>query len=98
MPFDSPNTCPEIDKNIDIIQESLNNVVDTWITENLPFLKDEKYDLIGELSTELYESIESSIENVRDSNVNLRNEAECQVDELESTIDELNEELDGLRE
>lgn len=108
--FDYPYTCPDINKNIEYIQCTIENFLqyliddykDNGVNEDLS---------VKQLSKDLYSDIEQYIEEIRSSNQSIRDAAEKQIQDIENEkfdleldlkdknkeIDDLNDEIHDLR-
>ena len=104
MSLDYHWRCPIIDKNISTIKDKFDDFIDDKIIELSPLISDVTRDeLRKEWTEELYQMIESEIEELRDSNRDLRHHAEKVIEnleaeksELESKIEELENVIDDL--
>ena len=97
MAFNFPYTCPDIDDNLEQFKE--------YISDNLVDLVDElcplfdgasKDDLIKQYTSTIYSDLETKFEEVRQTNSELRDEAESQIDALIEEISELKNKIDEL--
>lgn len=90
MSFNYPHTCPKIDKSIGCIKDRIDNKIDSIIEQLCPLISvEDKRRLTNDWTFELYESIEDLIEDIRDTNVDMRNSAEDQIVQLENEVDDL---------
>lgn len=90
MSFNYPHTCPKIDKSIDTVKDRINNKIESIIEQLCPLIPTEdRRSLSNEWTFELYESIEDLIEEIRNTNINMRNSAEEQIVRLENDVDDL---------
>jgi gas vesicle protein len=92
--FDFPHTCPKIDKAIDSCKDSIESYLIDYISELSPMIPDEEVERIAkEWSKQMYDNISDCFESVRQTNEEMREEANRQIssleDELESTKDEI---------
>jgi hypothetical protein len=87
MGFNYDYTCPTIDEAIEMFKSSL--------TDEL--LATEKFDgkEIDNIVEKVYFDTEAFFEGVRDSNSNMREEAEDQIEDLEKKISDSEEEKEG---
>lgn len=88
--FDYPNTCPIIDNEISNAQKNIYYFLDNVIKELSPMIPDEERDrLAKDYSNDLYKDLEDIFENTRQSNIEMRDEAERQIKDLKEQIYEL---------
>ena len=90
MSFNYPHTCPKIDKSIGGIKDRIDNKIESIIEQLCPLMSfEDKRRLTNVWTFELYESIEDLIEDIRDTNVDMRDKAEEQIVQLENELDDL---------
>jgi chromosome segregation ATPase len=102
--FDYPYTCPDINKNIEYIQGSIENFLQYLIDD----YKDNGFNediSVKQLSKDLYSDIEQYIEEIRSSNQSIRDAAEKQIQkiedekfDLEMDLQDKNKEIDDLND
>ena len=81
--FNYPYTCPDINKNIEYIQGSIENFLQCLIDD----YKDNGFNediYVKQLSKDLYSDIEQYIEEIRSSNQSIRDAAEKQIQDIEN--------------
>lgn len=90
--FECNYTCPVIDQNIDFMKKIFEREIKFVIRDLSPKFSDtsEAKSYAQKVAEELYESIETEIEKVRETNIKMRKEAEEQIEKLQDTIDTLN--------
>src|SRR5690606_29284319 len=88
--FDYKHTCPQIDKFIDQFQAELSNHLDDLIIQICPILQgtSQLREIREDFETAIYNSAEPCFEGVRETNQEMRKEAEYQIEDL---IDEVEE-------
>lgn len=90
MSFKYKYTCPEIDKEIGRIKDTIEDMLGSYIEELVPLMcYDTTYKLKKQWSNEIYENIQSSIETIRETNEDMRTSAEKQISDLEEEIENL---------
>lgn len=90
MSFNYPHTCPKIDKSIGGVKDRIDSKIDSIIEQLCPLISTEdRRRLTNDWTFELYESIEDLIEDIRDTNVDMRNSAEGQIVQLENEVEDL---------
>lgn len=93
MSFNYPYTCGEIDS----AQDNVRKEIKSNLMELLEFFLEDTKMNISDLSQEymerIYDAIVDEYENVRQTNKDMRKEAENVIDRLESELDELNSDL-----
>lgn len=90
--FDYPYTCPDINKNIEYIQGSIENFLQYLIDD----YRDNGFNediSVKQLSKDLYSDIEQYIEEIRSSNQSIRDAAEKQIQDVENEKADVEEEL-----
>ena len=80
--FNYPYTCPNINKNIEYIQGSIENFLQYLIDDYRDNGFNEEVS-IKQLSKDLYSDIEQYIEEIRLSNQSIRDDAEKQIEEMQ---------------
>lgn len=97
MSFDYPYTCPDIDRAIGNIQDTLDAFMRDLLSDACPLLSDDANKVAAEkFAKSLYKNIESDIEKVREANADIRKAAERQVSDLEDEIARLKREVSDL--
>ena len=92
--FSYPYTCPDIDRNIESFQDSLESLLNDLSNELNPlFYNSPEYkDFIWSYKNDIYRIAEPIFENVRDCNSTMRDEIDKHEKELFDRIEELEEE------
>jgi len=90
MSFDFNHTCPIIDRNIRYIESDVEDFFENELGFNESKTK--------EYTEEIMERILPYIEEVRQTNEDMRTAAENQIDELLEEIEELNERINELED
>lgn len=94
MGFDYRYTCPTIDSNIKSIRQDLQNALGDLFNEYGIIPADDT----TEIADSFYMSfIQYAIENIRETNEDIRKEAEKQIDKLETEIIMLKDEINELK-
>ena len=90
MSFKYNNTCPIIDHAIEGFKENLRDKLDSIIDDLVPLLDgtDKKDELINKYTESIYSENEGYFENTRQSNVDMRSEAESQMEIVENELKE----------
>jgi len=97
MSFKYPHTCPKIDKEIERAKDSIISSLEDYCLELCPFLTVEKLrELSKKWGSDLYDQISGAFESTRESNEDMRKEAEHQIENLKLRIEELEKEIDDL--
>lgn len=104
--FDYSWTCPDINKEIENFREVVSDKLDDLISELNPMFYSfsaEKIKYRNTWEEDIYKSIESCIENIRDTNTKIRDEADRQIEnaiyEAENykcQLEQLQDEYDNL--
>lgn len=92
--FDFAHTCPKIDKAIDSCKDRLESYLIDYINEMCPMIPDIKVaEIAKDWSKQMYDDISDCFESVRQTNEEMRDEANRQIanleDELENARDEV---------
>lgn len=90
--FDYGYTCPDINKNIEYIQDTIENFLQYLIDD----YRDNGFNediSVKQLSKDLYSDIEQYIEEIRSSNQSIRDAAEKQIQDIENEKADVEEEL-----
>jgi hypothetical protein len=91
--FDFPHTCPKIDKAIDACRGTLMEYLYEYIEKLSPLIpSDEVSRLSNDWSHDMYKAISDCFESVRETNEEMRDEANRQIAALEDEIVTLKEE------
>jgi gas vesicle protein len=95
--FDFPHTCPKIDKAIDSCKDKLENYLIDYIGEICSYIPHDKIcEIAKKWSIEMYDGIADCFESVRQTNEQMREEANIQIANLENDIEKLNDEVKYL--
>jgi len=96
MSFNYGYTCPNIDKEIEAAKQNIRDNIEEIVEECCPLLTDDPLaQFASRWADEIYNGIESCFEIVRETNENMRTEAERQIGNLEDEIAELKGELEA---
>jgi hypothetical protein len=100
MGFDFNWTCPQIDRMIDEIQESLEDTICDILHKSSPLIPDAEVRKIAEeYAKKYYLSIyKDLIEKIRDTNIDMRKEANDQIERHERSIEDLEEKVEELKD
>jgi DNA repair exonuclease SbcCD ATPase subunit len=97
MGLDFSYTCPKIDKEIDRVKSIIENHLEDYIKQLCPLMSTNTVcELRSQWTKEIYDRIESSIETIRETNKDMRNQAEKQINQLNDEVSELREEITKL--
>ena len=97
--FDYPPTCTRIDHEIGEIKQSIAEFLYGLLEEACPLIDYyQRKELAAHYSARLYGDIENSIEAVRETNEDMRKEADRQVAALVDSIDMLKDDLASLEQ
>jgi arginyl-tRNA synthetase len=95
--FNFPQTCPNIDNAIDECKRTLEDYLFDYIVELSPDTHDDKVRTLSkEWAKKMYEGISDCFEVVRETNENMRDEANYQIADLEEEILSLKDEIESL--
>ena len=98
MGLDYGYTCPDIDREIKSVKadfySSIQDILETYNGQELS--EQEIKDISEGLSDDLYRDVETSFEECRSTNDDMRKQAEYQIDELEKRIENLEWQLDDM--
>ena len=98
MSLDFSYTCPKIDKEIDRVKSTIEDHLEDYIKQLCPLMSlDTVYELRTTWTKEIYDNIESAIETVRETNQDMRNQAEKQINQLNDEVSELKDEISKLK-
>ena len=97
MGLDYQHTCPEIDSNIEHVKSSIDTHLDSLVDELCPFCdENKKKELLESYVDWIYSDLESCFEGVRESNENIRKEADNQIDALTDEISDLEAQIQEI--
>ena len=97
MGFNYEHTCPKIDRAIYETRNTLIDYLKEYIMDLCPYVsKDKADDLSKTWGNQIYDEISGAFETVRETNEDMRKEADYQIYELESEIERLKSELEKL--
>lgn len=97
MSLDYSHTCPKIDKAISEAKDTIIDYLKDYIVDLCPYLPDEKAnELAKDWGADLYDKISDGFENVRETNEDMRKQADYQIDKLETEISDLKSEISEL--
>lgn len=96
--FDYPITCPEIDRNINHFEDSLERSLEDIFEQLYPFVDDSTITAKFQKQwlKEILPYANQLFENVRECNLDMRREAEKIIDDANSEIDALNDTIKQL--
>lgn len=98
MGLDFSYTCPKIDKEIDRVKSTIEDHLEDYIKQLCPLMSlDTVCELRSQWTKEMYNNLEYAIETVRETNQDMRNQAEKQINQLNDEVSELKEELSTLQ-
>ena len=97
MGFNYLYTCPKIDKAIDEAKSTIVSCLNDYIMDLCPYIPKEKVNELSETwGNHLYNEISGAFETVRETNEDMRRDAEYQIGRLESELDDLHSEIKEL--
>ena len=97
MGLDFPHTCPKIDKAITEAKDTIIDCLKDYITDLCPYLPDDKVlELSENWGSDLYYKISDCFEATRETNEDMRKQADYQIERLESEIEDLKSEIKEL--
>lgn len=92
--FDYPHTCPKIDRAIVGAKAVIEEFLCDFLEEASPFIpKTERKRLAADYAASLYSNLEDAFEEVRNTNEDMRREAESQIANLAEQLDSMEHEL-----
>jgi gas vesicle protein len=95
--FDFAHTCPKIDKAIDSCKDTIEDYLSGYIENLSPLIPSNEIERISkEWSEELYNAISDCFESVRETNEDMRDEANRQISNLEYEIASLKADVKHL--
>jgi chromosome segregation ATPase len=98
MGLDFSHTCPKIDKAISEAKDTIIDYLKDYITDLCPYISDEKAnELSKDWGTDLYDKISGGFEATRETNEDMRKEADRQIDYAEAEIKDLNARIEELK-
>ena len=96
--FDYPNTCPKIDRAINIARSQINSFLDDLLEEACPLIEVTwRKKLASDYADRLYDSLEDVFEETRRTNEDMRREADRQIDDLMNEVSNLEFDLRDLQ-
>ena len=99
MSFNYQFTCPTIDKEIGIVRDKIYSTIKDLLEKvNGQELSEERIkDITSEYELHLYCDVEDSFEKVRETNSDIRHQAELQIEERNEQLCELRDLIEDLR-
>ena len=95
--FDFAHTCPKIDKAIENCKDTLESYLFGYIEDLCPYIPSSEVERISkEWSKQMYDAISDCFESVRQTNEEMRDEANRQIANLEDEISNLEDEVEYL--
>lgn len=95
--FDFAHTCPKIDKAIDSCKDTLECYLYDYIEELSPLMPRAEIERISkDWSGKMYDAISDCFESVRQTNEDMRDEANRQIAFLEDEVSNLQDEVNYL--
>lgn len=95
MGLDYEWTCPNIDREIDQFKNTIEGYLEDMIDECCPMLESKQKDnFIKRYVNNIYYEVKYNFEDVRKTNVDMREKADKQIDQLESEIEDMENELE----
>lgn len=95
--FDFAHTCPKIDKAIGSCKDTIESYLTGYIENLSPYIPQAEIERISkEWSKELYDAISDCFESVRETNEEMRDEANRQIANLEDEVSGLKDEVKYL--
>ena len=92
--FDFAHTCPKIDKAIDSCKNTLESYLSGYIEDLCPYIPSAEVERISkDWSEQMYDAISDCFESVRQTNEEMRDEANRQIADLEDEISNLKDEV-----
>lgn len=93
--LDFHNTCPDVDRGISLMEDTLDSLIYDLVQDLSPKFADTDAaaGFISDTVKYFSQQLEPIYENVRQSNVDIRKAADYQIDELCDKIDDLEYEL-----
>ena len=101
MSFDYPYTCPSIDRSLQHVTSSIDDLIHDLTTNLLAteMSDDDRssiVDYVNELGVHIEGMVSAAIEEVRETNISMRDSADKQCDELRTEISDLETQCDEL--
>ena len=97
MGLNFSHTCPKIDKAISEAKDTIIDYLKYVITDLCPYITDEKAnELSNDWGTDLYDRISNGFEATRETNEDMRKQADYQIEELELEVEDLKSEIKEL--
>ena len=95
--FDFAHTCPKIDKAINSCKDRLESYLTDYINEMCPMIPDQKVaEIAKDWSEQIYDDISDCFESVRQTNEEMRDEANRQIANLEDELENAKDEIISL--
>jgi uncharacterized protein Yka (UPF0111/DUF47 family) len=95
--FDFSHTCPKIDKAITAAKDTIKSYLKDYINDLCPYIPDGKaIELSNDWGETIYNDISDCFETVRETNEDMRDEANRQISALEDEVDSLKDEIKQL--
>ncbi len=93
--FEYPYTCPDINRHINTFKDKMSDYVDEIIDDLSPLFARTKEAMAyrEDCLREIYEFAEDCFEKTRDTNLDMRREAERQIQRLSEELEEANSKL-----
>ena len=95
--FDYGNTCPKIDKAIDVAKGEIENFIVDLLDEASPLLDSRHRNALAkDYADNLYSRIEDAFESTRKANEDMRDAADNQISDLKDEIESLSAQVSEL--
>lgn len=89
MALDFKHTCPIIDKKKEEIKDAIYSQISDLIDELVPLFEgNSKFNFVRERTGMIYDIVSDRIEELRDLNSDMRDQADTQIKDLEDSIEE----------
>ena len=97
MGLNFSHTCPKIDKAISEAKDTIIDYLRDYIIDICPYISYKKAnELSNDWGTDLYDRISNGFEATRETNEDMRKEADSQIGRLADEISDLNEQIKEL--
>lgn len=97
MGLDFSYTCPKIDKEIGNAKDTIIDCISDYISQLCPFMPEsEILKLSKDWGEDMYNNIESAFETIRETNEDMRKQADYQIEKLENEVSDLKSEIKEL--
>ena len=97
MGLDFSYTCPKIDKEIGKVKDTIIDCISDYITQLCPLMPEsEILKLSKDWGEDIYNNIESAFETIRETNEDMRKQADYQIYKLEGEVSDLKSEIKEL--